>query len=244
MDASEELKILFDRDIKDRWITIDGNGDGARGDKLERLLGKPIDNVSAPDYNGIELKTKDSKSSSLITLFTKVPNKGNELRERFGTVSQGVNGIEIKRLNATFGANNFTKTQLNEYNFRLRLDILQNKLFIEIADRSGYLVSQEEFFWELENLKEAVESKLKKIAVIGCETMLKDGVRFVKYTSIGFMNELSWTIFLELIRKGKIKVDIRMGQYGSGKYSGRLHDHGTGFRISFVDLINAVKHAV
>jgi hypothetical protein len=33
--------------------------------------------------------------------------------------------------------------------------------------------------------------------------------------------------FSELVREGKLKVDIRIGHYPNG----RLHDHGTGFRI-------------
>lgn len=240
MSAHKQLKTIFENDIKDKWFHINRNGDGARGDKLESLLGKPVDNISAPDYMGIELKTKKNGSSALITLFTKVPEKGNELRSRFGTRSTGIDGLEIKRLNATFGTQFFTSSETNEYNFRLRLDSEVERLYIDIADKDGCIVSNDEFYWNLETLKNSVETKLKKIAVVGCETMNRSGIHFVKYTNIGFVEKLSWAKFLDMVRNGKIKVDIRMGQYASGKNIGRLHDHGTGFRVSFTDLVNTL----
>ena len=36
--------------------------------------------------------------------------------------------------------------------------------------------------------------------------------------------------------QGKIMYDIRMGSYQSGRKIGKLHDHGSGFRIKPEDL--------
>jgi hypothetical protein len=38
-------------------------------------------------------------------------------------------------------------------------------------------------------------------------------------------------IFLDMIDKGLIMYDIRIGSYSSGKQYGKPHDHGSGFRI-------------
>ena len=41
----------------------------------------------------------------------------------------------------------------------------------------------------------------------------------------------SFTKFLNLIDKGLIMYDIRIGSYKTGKDVGKAHDHGSGFRI-------------
>ena len=41
--------------------------------------------------------------------------------------------------------------------------------------------------------------------------------------------------FITLLETGKIYVDLRIGQYHSGKNKGKTHDHGTGFRIREID---------
>jgi len=44
--------------------------------------------------------------------------------------------------------------------------------------------------------------------------------------------------FINLLRKGTILVDIRIGQYPDG----RSHDHGTGFRVFPVQLDLCFQH--
>ena len=39
------------------------------------------------------------------------------------------------------------------------------------------------------------------------------------------------TPLLSLLEKGKVYVDLRIGQYHSGPNMGKTHDHGTAFRI-------------
>ncbi len=41
----------------------------------------------------------------------------------------------------------------------------------------------------------------------------------------------SFTKFLNMIDKGLIMYDIRIGSYKTGKNIGKTHDHGSGFRI-------------
>ena len=41
------------------------------------------------------------------------------------------------------------------------------------------------------------------------------------------MSGFSFDRFVELLMSGQILIDIRLGQYPNGK----LHDHGTGFRV-------------
>lgn len=50
-----------------------------------------------------------------------------------------------------------------------------------------------------------------------------------------YMNP-SFNRFMELLRAGKIMFDIRIGSYKSGTKRGKLHDHGSGFRILGGDI--------
>ena len=38
-------------------------------------------------------------------------------------------------------------------------------------------------------------------------------------------------------KKDKLKIDIRIGVYRTGKNKGKYHDHGTGFRINSRDFL-------
>ena len=49
------------------------------------------------------------------------------------------------------------------------------------------------------------------------------------------MYGFNYDSFADLLEKGVIYVDLRIGQYHSGRNAGRTHDHGTGFRIREVD---------
>jgi hypothetical protein len=156
MNESNELLADFNSKVKGKWHLLSGRGDGARGELLEALLGKPIDNKSEPDYKGIELKTQLQSSKSMITLFSKSPEKNAELREKFGTTQIGADGSPIKRLNATFSANGFTNTEKNNYNFSLKLEPASNKMFIIVKDKIGNIVSDVDYYWDLDDIKESV----------------------------------------------------------------------------------------
>ena len=43
--------------------------------------------------------------------------------------------------------------------------------------------------------------------------------------------------FKSAVESDKLKIDIRIGVYRSGKNKGKYHDHGTGFRINKRDFL-------
>ena len=51
------------------------------------------------------------------------------------------------------------------------------------------------------------------------------------------LSNLNTDKFKAAIKSDKLKVDIRIGVYRSGKTKGRYHDHGTGFRINKRDFL-------
>jgi len=44
--------------------------------------------------------------------------------------------------------------------------------------------------------------------------------------------------FKSAVEGNKLKIDIRIGMYRTGKNKGKYHDHGTGFRISKRDFLH------
>ena len=43
--------------------------------------------------------------------------------------------------------------------------------------------------------------------------------------------------FKSAVENDKLKIDIRIGSYRSGKNTGKYHDHGTAFRINKRDFM-------
>lgn len=46
----------------------------------------------------------------------------------------------------------------------------------------------------------------------------------------------SFSTFIDLIEKGIIKVQFKIGRFKKGKRMGEIHDRGTGFQIKTSDL--------
>lgn len=212
---------------------------GTGGDFLEHLLGKKIDNVSSPDlFNKIELKTKLESSSSLISLITKAPNNGNLLRTEYGKTAINDNdGLPYKRLNATIRYSNFIKSK-NPYTFKLNFDEQEERLYILVKDSvSGIILDENRIYYNFADLQKVVDNKLKIVALVSFSKREENNKWIYKYKNFNIVN-INTDLLLDLIKTDKIKLDVRMGMYKTGKNKGRLHDHGTGLRISAQDFLS------
>ena len=61
------------------------------------------------------------------------------------------------------------------------------------------------------------------------------------YIEAYLLSGLNINKFTTAIQNDKLKIDIRIGVYRSGKSAGKYHDHGTGFRIdkrNFLELFD------
>lgn len=230
-DWHERLSSLFESNIKGQWLPLMNASPYARGDTFERLVGKKRDNASAPDFGDIEIKASDSSGASMISLFTKSPAQNNELRQRFGMTALDAEGVPYKRLSTTFNTKNFTKPKKYDYAFKIVADRAQRKLKVVVSDKAGAVVSDGEVFWDFDELENAVVKKLSRVAVVQYE--LDDanpGV--IRYSQLDLNEGFTFEKFLQAVDAGDLQVDFRLGQYGSGKMKGKLHDHGTAFRMS------------
>ena len=68
-----------------------------------------------------------------------------------------------------------------------------------------------------------------------------------KYLEAFEVSGFGYDTFINLLKEGKICVDLRIGQYHTGNKEGQTHDHGTGFRIKENDqplLFRFIKRIV
>jgi hypothetical protein len=102
----------------------------------------------------------------------------------------------------------------------LKLGIKENRLFIE--NDNGV-----EAYWDNDTLKESFERKYHRLVYVLADHKVDGDKEYFWFNEAFLLDGFSFERFSELVVEGKLKVDIRIGHYPDG----RLHDHGTGFRI-------------
>ncbi|MDR0917919.1 MAG: MvaI/BcnI family restriction endonuclease [Oscillospiraceae bacterium] len=214
------------------WIPTRRPGPTGIGKTLEDLLGIIENNLDMPDFGNYELKSVRTNAASMLTMFTKAPQPPRSnglLLNKYGYVSEGIYGNDTKVLHATLSADRFTSIRGN------------NQLKICCEEDGIYFESQngvEDIYYKRETLRDCFNRKYKGTFVYAYADSrgagLNEEFHFIEaYAVSGF----SYDEFAELLERGIIKVDIRIGQYPDG----RLHDHGTGFRIRECDQVQLFK---
>jgi hypothetical protein len=216
------------------YIQTHRKGDTGIGKTLEDLLGITENNIAGPDFSTYELKAGRKESVSMLTLFTKAPlpaSANKRLLEVFGYAQRKVPQdykqlslagrevdetkipVEDKELHVTVDA-------LKTNSVGLKLGVRENKLFIE--NNKGV-----EAYWDNDTLKESFEKKYHKLIYVLADHKTEGGTERFWFNEALLLDGFSFERFSELVGEGKLKVDVRIGHYPDG----RLHDHGTGFRI-------------
>ncbi len=205
---------------KQGFVKTHRSGNTGIGKTLEDLLGIEENNIAGPDGHQTELKSTRKGSSSKITLFTKspMPKKINtKLLEKFGHPTD--NGR--KKLHVTISAVS-KGSCCNKEGFKINV----HDDIIEIS-HSGY-GSMPAPYWERQNLEKKFNRKYpKNLLYVKADHRGKGKKEEFHFNEAWLMHGFGFDSFVKLLNKGKIVVEIRIGQYPNG----RPHDHGTGFRV-------------
>ena len=204
------------------------------GKTLEDLLGITENNIAGPDFAIYELKTARKESVSMLTLFTKAPEpKGanKKLLETFGYLQRKV-PRDHKQLTLTGEEVDESNIPIEEKELHTTVDAIKPNsvgLKLEIRDNKLYIANDRgvEAYWDNDTLRKAFEKKYHKLIYVLADHKKEKGKEYFWYTEAYLLASFSFERFSELVSEGKLKVDIRIGHYPDG----RLHDHGTGFRI-------------
>lgn len=212
------------------WIRTHRSGPTGIGKTLEDLLGIPENNLDEPDFGEYELKSCRINSQSMLTMFTRAPQPARAntyLREKYG-YSSNVYDNDEKVLHSTLSADRFTPIANTGY--KLKICCQTDGIYIESQD------GIENIFWSREALKKCFEKKYKNKFVYAKALNKGAGAneRF-QFIDAYEVSGFDYDAFIKLLEAGKIYVDLRIGQYHSGKNKGKTHDHGTGFRIKEAD---------
>lgn len=185
------------------------------GKTLEDLLGITENNIAGPDFGTYELKSGRKSSTSMLTLFTKSPEPrrvNRVLLEVYGYESRE-EGISGKELHVTVDA-------IKPNSVGLQLTVQGNRLYIANNPRV-------EAYYEENTLKKAFEAKYHRLIYVLADNRRRGNTEQFWFNEAHLLDGFSFERFSELVREGILKVDIRIGHYPDG----RIHDHGTGFRI-------------
>lgn len=215
------------------------------GKTFEDYLGVVENNDRLPDFEGYEVKTKRETSNSFSTLFTKSPSHpagvNSYLRDTYG--SPYPENPRMKRLHTSMFAHH-GNTCNGTYSFRLVNDRGARKVKIAVSSLSDGRLIDDSVFYTYEDLDFALKNKLKNLFFVfaACKNDEESGKELFHFASAEIYETPSLENFLTLLDEGKIMYDIRIGSYKSGRNIGKPHDHGSGFRIRPVELVELYAH--
>lgn len=238
-DLINELKRIKDLG----FVKATRTGNTAIGKTLEDLLLKEEDNLSLPDFEDIEIKSRDSAGNALVTLFTKAPSyprgANTILRTNYGYEREGA---MHNVLYMTASSSSIASNQYMNVGFKVRVDRNEEKVYLDvysIDDQTTPINS--DTFWTFDVLEDSLNKKLKYLCLVQADRKIINGEVYFNYTDIDFYSGLTFDNFINALENGDIYIDTRIGVYPDG----RSHDRGTGFRIRYENLLNySVKHTI
>lgn len=230
-------KYLAIRD-NDCWIKSRRRHNTGIGKTLEDLLMIQENNIDEPDFGDIEIKSQRKLTSSKVTLFTKKPS-GPEgankiLRDNYGI--QNPKHPELKQIHTSM----FNRWNTIYDNWRMRLVPYdeEERLYLEIIDLETDTIESFSCWYDYDDIREIISKKLNILAFVSADSKSNpDGTESFKFHDCCIYYGGSFERFLSLLKEGKIQYDIRIGSYKTeGKNYGKVHDHGSAFRVARTDL--------
>lgn len=238
MKNLNEIKRKFKEIKKMGFVksTRPNNKDGGIGNTLEDLLGISENNHKLADYKNFEIKSQRDLTSSLLSLFSKSPNHPQRantfLRLNYGEV-RDINFPNSQKFYATLSTNRDSLIY-EKYKIKVYLDKIEKKVGLKIYNLNDELLN-DTINWDFVPLEKA-SKKLTKVIYVNAKIKNINNETHFHFNNAIIFENFSFDKFINLIKKGKIFIDFRIGVYNSGKKIGKTHDHGTGFRINPKDL--------
>ena len=208
------------------------------GKTFEDYVGVVENNIDKPDLFGFEIKSHREIAQSYITLFTKSPSfpKGanSYLKEKFGTPYE--DNPNLKKLHTSMFANK-SNSYGGKYAFQLINDKKKRSVFIAVFSLKTKKIVDCSCGYTYDDLEKVMRKKLKNLFYVTAETKKdKKKTEYFWFNKAEIYDTPSFAKFLNMLDKGLIMYDIRIGSYHSGENYGKAHDHGSGFRISEKNL--------
>lgn len=220
--------------VKDMgWVPTQRAGNTGVGYTLETLLNIKENNLQEPDLHGIELKSYRKNNNSMMTLFTLSPapaRSNTHLREQFGYLDAQT---QRKTLHTTL-----TMARNTTMNSGSVLGLQHVNEAIHITHLQAGTTVLNNIFWNKERLEKAFNKKIKdRLICVSADSQGAGKDEMFFYNEAFLFSGFDFDRFVDLLKEGRIYIDIRIGQYSNGK----THDHGTAFRIKQSDRQHLFK---
>ena len=212
------------KELKKRgFVKTHRAGDTGIGKTLEDMLGIDENNIAGPDGEDTELKAARKNSPSMLTLFTKAPlprGINSKLRKEYGYPDKKRQSKRVLR--TTIDAIDFN-TIKGKKGFKIISK--DNRIEILPAKKSP---NMENPYWLKKHFADSVRKKYKK-SLLYVKANVEDVGTSEKFhfNEAYLLHGFDFEKFSDNLKKGILKIDIRLGLYADGRY----HDHGTGVRI-------------
>ncbi|MGO5493955.1 MvaI/BcnI family restriction endonuclease [Parabacteroides merdae] len=232
MKNKEQIIEQFRKVKKLGFVKSNRKNNTGIGKTFEDYIGVVENNLDEPDLLGYEIKAHREEASSYVTLFTKSPNfptKANAyLNSNFGTPYE--ENPLLNKLHTSMFASKFN-TYGGKYSFKLINDRAAQVIKIGVYDIETKELINSNVGYTYDCLSKILERKLKNLFYVSAEREYRGEDEYFYFNKAEIYTNPSLEKFLDLLDKGLIMYDIRIGSYQSGKNYGKPHDHGSGFRI-------------
>ena len=221
------------------------NNRNSAGSTLENLLGSSGFDFNIPDFYDIEIKALRKYYSAEFDLFNSSPDGGvvnaiKWLADNYGYPDKDYRHVKVFKGNVF---SNRLSTIGHNYLFRLSINKNKERVYLEIVDYEYNLINKE-IFWDFDTLRDKLERKLSKLAVIRFDKKFINNDVYYNFDSVKLYKLISFDRFIECINKGYVYVTFKSGVFKKGKYTGKFTDHGTSFRISIQNIEELFKSVV
>jgi len=216
------------------FIPTHRKGPTGIGKTLEDLLGIVENNIAGPDFSIYELKSGRKDVLSMLTLFTKTPQPRGAIKDLLNAFGYPQRKRSKDQMQLTLVGEKLSESQVPLEDKELHVTVDSTKpnsvgLKLEIKNSKIIIANDKGInaYYDEDTLKPAFEEKYHKLIYVLAESKIEKDKEFFWYNETYLLEGFSFENFSNLVQEGKLKVDLRVGHYSDG----RLHDHGTGFRI-------------
>ena len=222
------------KELKERGFIKTHRADNTGiGKTLEDLMEIDENNFEGPDLGDVEIKSQRALTSSKLTLFTKKPTGPNGantvLRDKYG--KQNPTHPDLKQIHASMF--NYWNSTFDRWGMRLKPNDDDERIYLQIKDLETDEVESFTCWYDYDVIRQVIAKKLKILAFVSADSRTVEGWEQFRFTQCKLFHGGSFERFLGLMNSGKIQYDIRIGSYKTpGKNYGKVHDHGSGFRIA------------
>ena len=257
----ENLVKKLRTEVQDKWHPEGRVGnDGSAGNTLEDLLGVEENNLRIPDWGEIELKTKQEKSSSLVTLLHREPQPSAVVPKLIKAL-----GWAHANAGAKYGLNEMSFRSTTQANMasdrgfqivfgdgRVQFIFDPSKVATDKKDRTKQYATYGDWlkdvesrsphysdlfpvFWEQEFLENELIKKLDKTLFVVAKAKKIGGIRHFKYETAVLLKDFDSSKFQSIFEEKGLYID----------FDARTnHNHGTKVRIDVRKIRHLFKSSV